>query len=121
MIDDEPYVRHALQQMLIGLGHRVTTFADCRTAIPYCRQYNSDVDLVILDLVMPEFSGTSCYAALRAINPSIKAILASGFGQDGAVQEALDLGINGFLQKPFQLATLRETVGKALEQEQRPQ
>lgn len=70
---------------------------------------------------MPELSGTSCYTALRAINPSIRAILASGFGQDGAVQQALDLGINGFLQKPFQLATLRETVSKALDLGQRPQ
>lgn len=114
VVDDEAYVRQALEQMLKSLNYRAQMFEDCHTAVAYYREHQADVDLVIMDLVMPRSSGKACFAAFKAINPGVKAILASGFGQDGAVQEALNLGMAGFLQKPFQLQTLGETLSRLL-------
>ena len=63
-------------------------------------------DFVILDLSMPGMDGKECFIRLHDIDPEVKVILATGFSRDGRVQELLDLGVKGFLQKPFRLKEL---------------
>lgn len=65
-------------------------------------------------MVMPDMSGRDCFRALRALNPDIRAILATGYGRDGAAQEIIDEGMVGFAQKPLRINQLSQVVARAL-------
>jgi CheY-like chemotaxis protein len=68
----------------------------------------------LLDMVMPETSGSETFAALRELNPKIPVLVMSGYDQDGCAQALIDGGAAGFLQKPFSMADLAGKVGRAL-------
>ena len=74
-----------------------------------------EIDLVILDMIMPGISGGETFDRLREINPGIKVLLSSGYSIEGQAKTIMDRGCNGFLQKPFQLEKLsrkvREMIG----------
>ena len=69
---------------------------------------------MILDMVLPEMDGAECFAALRKINPRVRAILSTGSGRNEAAQKALDEGMAGFIQKPYHLGRLAEVVAQAV-------
>ena len=114
LIDDEDIVRQVCARMLEGLGYRVVPFHDCGIALSYYAEHLREIDLVILDRVMPTLGGKECYLAMRDLNPEVRAILASGYDRDENVRDMLALGVTGFIQKPYQLAQLAATVADAL-------
>ena len=63
---------------------------------------------------MPKMNGRAAFAAMREINPELKALLASGYSIDGEAREILDEGMAGFIQKPFQQQKLVEMIVKVL-------
>ena len=63
---------------------------------------------------MPRMGAKECIRALQKINPQIKIILSTGYGKNEAVQELLGFGVQGFIQKPYQLKKLSEIVADAL-------
>ena len=69
---------------------------------------------MILDMVMPKMSARDCIKSLQKIDPLIKIVLSTGYGKNELVQELLDSGLVGFIQKPYQLAKLSEIVALAL-------
>jgi DNA-binding NtrC family response regulator len=73
-----------------------------------------NVDLVIIDLVMPDQDGRECFLAMRRIDPDVRAILCTGAGSDAATQDALAEGMAGFIQKPYQLDQLAAAIQRAL-------
>ncbi|MCU0612704.1 MAG: response regulator, partial [Candidatus Eisenbacteria bacterium] len=114
VVDDEEVVRNVASDLLRELGHEVVTAESGSQAVQYYREHADAVDLVIIDLVMPEMDGRECYAELRKLNPSIRVLLSTGFGMNGRIQEALDDGMSGFVQKPYRMAELGVKVGEAL-------
>jgi CheY-like chemotaxis protein len=74
------------------------------------------VDAVILDLLMPEVSGFEVLEAVRQRHPDLPVILSSGFAPDERVSKALEQPHTFYLQKPYTLAQLQETLAKALSQ-----
>jgi CheY-like chemotaxis protein len=83
-------------------------------AIGYYTKTWEHIDLVILDMVMPKMGGRDVFAAMRRVNPNIKALLASGYGLDGEAQSILDSGVLGFIQKPFRMTELSRKVAEVL-------
>ena len=75
-------------------------------ALDLVRHHRESISLVILDMTMPGMSGCQTYDALQEIAPGIKVLLSSGYSIDGQAQEILARGCNGFIQKPFDIATL---------------
>lgn len=73
------------------------------------------IDLVILDMIMPEKSGKQTFQELKGMRPNVKILLCSGYGQEIYFQELFEAGASGLLQKPFQHSELIEKVKKALE------
>ena len=73
-------------------------------------------DLVLLDMKLPDIDGKLVFSTLKETRPDTKVIIFSGYSLDGPVQEILDAGADGFVQKPFSLPTLstqiREVLGK---------
>ncbi len=114
VVDDEESVRDVVAVMLTSLGHRVATRHNGAEAVEYYRRAWRDIDLVILDMVMPQLAGRETFAAMKDINPSVKAILVSGYTVDGEAQDILNNGVLSFVQKPLRLADLSRHVNEAL-------
>ena len=114
LVDDEEVVREVAVDMLRHLGYQVVTASDGRQALEYYRQCGAEVDLVILDMVMPHLDGRGCFRALKQINPQVRAILSTGYGLNGAAQALLDEGMVGFVQKPYEAGQLSAVVADVI-------
>ncbi|MGE5247332.1 MAG: ATP-binding protein [Verrucomicrobiota bacterium] len=114
LADDEPDVRAVVRSMLESLGYSVLEAGDGREAVELFRQRHAEIDLVLLDLVMPRLSGEGALAEMRRIAPAVRAVLASGYDESGRIDEILASGFGGFLQKPFRRKELGEKIGEVL-------
>ncbi|MBT3374665.1 MAG: response regulator [Lentisphaerae bacterium] len=112
--DDEKCIRLPSSEALRNKGYEVVLCEDGAEAVECYTTSWADVDLVILDLMMPKMDGHDAFRAIRAINPDAKVLLLSGFGLDSRIQAVLDEGAIDFLKKPFRLSALYEKVEKAL-------
>ncbi len=112
LVDDEEAVRNIGSEMLTELGFSVVTASDGSDALDTYRT-TQGIDLVILDLTMPQMNGEQCLRELRQINPDIKVIMSSGYSELRDAQFLMEQGLVGFIQKPYWMDTLRETIQKA--------
>ena len=106
LIDDEEMVRKLVVDMLRSHGCHIHAEHDGAAGVAYYQRHWTEVDLIILDMIMPRMSGRDAFAALREINPAARIVIASGFSAGDDVQELLDRGAIGFLKKPFRHETL---------------
>lgn len=114
VVDDEEIVREILCDMLKRLGYEAVETESGQEAIEAYRLQRESIDAVILDLVMPGMSGGEAFDALRAIDPSVKALLSTGHSPDGATQALLDRGVKGLVPKPYGLGELSQALHDAL-------
>ena len=114
MVDDEAVILEIGQAMLHKQGYDVLTSQEAQEALALYRREWRNLDVVILDMVMPRLGARELFLAMRAINPQIKAVLSSGFTIDGEAQAILDLGVLGFIQKPFRMVDLLHKVAEVL-------
>ncbi|HEC99941.1 MAG TPA: PAS domain-containing sensor histidine kinase [Proteobacteria bacterium] len=116
LVDDEEVIRKVGQAMLQATGYRALTAKDGIEAIEVYRNHRDDIDLVLLDMVMPNMGGGETYDTLKEINSDIRVLLSSGYSIEGQATEILKRGCNGFIQKPFTIKQLskkiREILGK---------
>jgi len=119
LIDDQDAVRDVCGAMLQNLGYTVMKAVDGLEGVERYRRFGRRIDLVIVDMVMPNLGGRDCFRRIKAMNPDVRVLLASGFSMDGAVQEIMNEGITGFLQKPFRLDQLSHAVEKAMDRDMR--
>ena len=114
VVDDEFVVVATLSELLNELGYSVTPAPGGERALELFSMDPGAFDAVILDLSMPVMDGKECFERLREIDPAVNVILATGFSRDGRVQELLDMGVRGFLQKPFRLKELADMLMRVL-------
>ncbi len=114
VVDDDEVVLNVVQGMLEKLGYGVEVCNDSLEALELYREKHCEIDLVIIDMIMPGMDGEELYRKLKEVNPGIRTILSSGFILDERIQSLLDEGINGFLQKPFVIAQFSRLVAKVL-------
>lgn len=110
VVDDEPLARQAACRMLHRLGYEPAEAAGVEEAVELQRR--SPARAALIDLAMPDADGPECLRRLREVTPDLRAVLASGYGAEGRVQEALAGGFEGFLAKPYGLAELGEAIGR---------
>ena len=96
------------------MGYRVLIARDGKEAIDVYRKNWGDIDIVLLDMVMPNMGGGEAYDRMKGINPNIKVLLSSGYSIDGEATEILNRGCDGFIQKPFSIKQLSEKIGEVL-------
>lgn len=106
LVEDEDIVADTAEEMLVSLGHRVVRARNGREAEELFRGQSADTDLVILDMIMPEWNGLTTLRALQKIRPDVAVLIASGYSLDGDVRTAVEEGAKGLLQKPFSLDEL---------------
>jgi CheY-like chemotaxis protein len=114
LVEDEEMVREALAGNLRELGYQVTACADGAEAVRIYRKSWGQIDLVLMDMLMPEVSGREAFLAMRQIDPDVCAVFMSGYtaGQNGAIQ--LTDGAVSFLRKPFTVDELARALSEAL-------
>ena len=87
-----------------------------RKAMKIFEKLHSRIDLVILDMIMPDMGGSETFDQLKAISPDIKVLLSSGYSIDGLASQIMKRGCNGFIQKPFNLKHFSQKVREILDE-----
>ncbi|HMP96370.1 MAG TPA: transporter substrate-binding domain-containing protein [Kiritimatiellia bacterium] len=114
VVDDEPIVLKTLHDILMSLGYRILTAKNGREAIATYQAHGKDIDLVVLDMIMPDINGEETFHELRRLNDQVRVIVCSGYLQDYHVNELLALGILDVIHKPFRKTTLAAKVAEGL-------
>jgi PAS domain S-box-containing protein len=114
LVDDEEMILEVGKGMLETLGYSVLASGGGREAVEIYRRDHSGIDLVVLDLVMPDMGGRETYEQMRSINPGVRVLLSSGFSLDSLAKEMLTYGCDGFIQKPFFIQEFSQEVAKIL-------
>ena len=115
VVDDEPLVVTLVSRVLTAEGLRVLTTSDPEEAIAICRHPETDVDVLLTDLMMPVMNGRQLRDQVVEILPSIGAIFMSGY-TDSSARALLGQDIQNFLLKPFSASSLLATVHRVLDQ-----
>ncbi len=113
-VDDEEALRSLATATLGSLGYRVLTARNGFDALARYEQNRGEIELVILDLIMPEMGGVETFRRIRAIDPAARVLVSSGYAGDGRLELLLAEGAAGFLQKPYRLGTLAAAIRRAL-------
>ncbi|MFH2076601.1 MAG: response regulator, partial [Pseudomonadota bacterium] len=115
LVDDEKMVLEVSKELLESTGYRVYPAGSGQEALAVYMEKQKEIDLVILDMIMPGISGGETFDRLREINSGIKVLLSSGYSIEGQAQEILARGCNGFIQKPFQIGKLSGKIREMLD------
>jgi CheY-like chemotaxis protein len=110
VVDDEPANMEVTKEILESLNYNVHTASNGMDAVAFYHDYHGDVDLVILDMIMPGMSGGETFDRLKQINPSVRVLLSSGYSLEGQAQDILNRGCLGFIQKPYKIEELAEKI-----------
>ena len=114
LVDDEPMIRELGRSTLERQGYRILQAEDGSIAIDVYRRHADEIDLIVLDLTMPNLSGRETFRRLREINPHVGVLLSSGYTTDEFEPGELD-GILGFIAKPYRVQDLAAAVRTALD------
>ena len=114
VVDDEEVMRLTARAILEDLGYQVILAENGRDAIDSYTGLQGEIDLIILDMVMPVMNGRDCFAALRKIDRNVKVILSSGFTREEDLQEMKMAGLDAFVRKPYRANTLSQVVHDVL-------
>ncbi len=115
VVDDQEPVCEGLRRMLEEAGFTALTALSGRLGVALLRQHTSEIRAVLLDLRLPGESAGEVFDAMRQLRPDLSVILITGTPEAIARQEFARVGLAGFLQKPFDMATLLRTLRAVLE------
>ena len=115
VIEDEDVVIDVIVAMLEKLGYHVLLAKTGKEAIKTAKSFDADIDLAILDILLPDLAAKEVYREIMEARPNLKVIVCSGYAIDGPPQEIMDAGAQDFIQKPFSYATLSEKLKEVLE------
>ncbi len=115
-VDDEEHVRQVAAQALGRLGYRVDFAEDGAQGLDRFLQSQDELDLVIVDVMMPVLGGLELLQELKRIRPDVKVILSSGYNELDTTGDIAPGDLAGFLQKPYSLQSLAEKVRHALDE-----
>jgi PAS domain S-box-containing protein len=117
LVDDEDMIIDVGSQILKNLGYRPLVARSGKEAIDMYQSNKDKINLVILDMIMPDMGGGETYDRLRNINPGIKVLLSSGYSIEGQASEIMNRGCDGFIQKPFNVKQLSLKIRDVLNKE----
>ena len=115
LIDDERVILNVGKEILEALGFRVLLSESGADAIEIYRNSWKEIDLVILDMIMPGMGGGEVFDELKKINQDVRVILSSGYSLSGRPAKILARGCNAFIQKPFGIQELSGKIKDVLE------
>ncbi|MGD2089039.1 MAG: ATP-binding protein [Candidatus Aminicenantes bacterium] len=114
VVDDEEIMRQTAKSILEECGYEVILAENGEEAVNIYRTEHQNIKAVLLDMVMPKMSGKQAFIELTKINKDVKTLLASGFKKDSRVESILELGVKGFIQKPYGLVKLATSMNNVI-------
>jgi len=114
IIEDEEMVMTVYRAILEELGYQVLEAKTGQEAINAVKTFDGDIDVAMLDILLPDMNGNAVYPFLMEARPNLKVIVMSGYSIDGTARKILNAGAQDFLQKPFSIAVLSEKLKKIL-------
>ena len=116
LVDDEEMIIQVAQAILEKLGYSVIVAKDGEQAVDTVKSKGDEIDLVILDLIMPGIKGGKAFDLIHEIQPALPVILSSGYSLNGQANDIMQRGCNGFIQKPFNISELSQKIRKILDE-----
>jgi len=113
LVDDEEIIRQVARRMLENGGFEVSVAAHGKDAVEIYKKSQDDIDVVLLDVIMPKMGGKETYRRLKEINSGVRVIFTSGYGTQDR-PELRNLNDTSFIKKPFQTEVLIQTVWNKL-------
>ncbi len=107
--DDADYLRMTLEDILTQRGHRVLQARNGQECLDMLRTH--EVDVCVLDIVMPVMDGMDALRKIREEGLGVRVVMLSALSQESCVRQALQLGADAFVVKPFQVECLMERIG----------
>ena len=114
LVDDEETVITVSKDMLEALEYSVLTAKSGQEAVALFEKNRHIIDLVILDVIMPDMGGEETFNQMKKIDPSVCVILSSGYSLDGLAMKIMDRGCKAFIQKPFTINALSQKLRDVL-------
>ena len=114
IIEDDRVVRAIAGEILSGLGYRVLEAEDGDEGLQAYIKNKDEIDVILLDMVMPKMNGREVFEELQRMDPHVKVVFSSGFSHDRGFHELMEKGARGFIQKPYRQQDLGRVVKEAL-------
>ncbi len=114
-VDDEESIRALGKRTLETFGYRVVTASDGADAVAQFALNRGQISLVLTDMGMPVMDGLTTIRALKRIQPDVRVLFASGYGDDASRARAADAGVSHVLAKPYSADALLRAVREALD------
>ena len=115
LVDDEKMILEVGTPMLEKMGYRVITADGGAQAVDLVEQQGAELDVVILDLIMPDMDGGKVFDRIHALRPQLPVLLSSGYSMNGQADKIIQRGCTGFIQKPFDIYELSRKIRKVLD------
>jgi len=115
LVDDEAMIIDVGKLLLNRLGYQVVTATSGEEAVDMVRSLGKEIDLVILDMIMPGLDGGKTFDRIREFCPDLPVMLSSGYAINDQAEKILNKGCNGFIQKPFTFAAFSQKLRQAFE------
>jgi two-component system cell cycle sensor histidine kinase/response regulator CckA len=114
-VDDEEEIVSVGRKILASLGYEVIVAYDGQQALDIFSRQGAQIDLVILDYVMPGMGGKEVFERMHRLDPEVKVLLSSGYSSTDQVAQLLDQGCKGFIQKPYDTSYIARKLRELLE------
>jgi nitrogen-specific signal transduction histidine kinase/CheY-like chemotaxis protein len=116
VIDDEAPLRRAVVRALERLGYTVLQAENGRVGVALFEKHRNEIEIVLLDVAMPEMSGVEVFRRLRAGREDVPVLVCSGYAETAELQTLHLEGADGFLNKPFDVVDLARAVRAVLDE-----
>jgi two-component system chemotaxis response regulator CheY len=115
IVDDSQFIIKHLSQIFLSRDFDVVGTADNgKAGVELFKKLSPNIDLVTLDITMPEMSGIEALQAIKALNPNVTAIMVTAIGTAESVKECIKLGAKGYIVKPLDREKVIERIGQIL-------
>ena len=119
IVDDERDILETGAEILESMGYKVLSARGGKDAVRLFQANHSGIDMVILDIVMPDMNGNVVFEKIREKNPHVKILISSGYTSDSKASEIMKKGANGFIQKPFTAEDLSQKIAQIIKSQGR--
>ena len=114
IVDDEEIMLDIESFMLQKIGFNILKAGNSAEACQLYEDKKEHIDIVVLDMIMPDENGANTYKRLKKMNPDIRVLVSSGLERDGSIDEILNDGQNGFIRKPFKFEEFTNNIDAML-------